>query len=1585
MSLIIVAITVCPELKRWFQQWTIKNNSTAEPLSNTDNYRDLDGWRSSALHPTSKDAIHDVKSLDQIVPSYTTVSPGANSELPTSSPKFASQDQVFITLVVRSTKERLQLSLEVATCALQFLSGLVAIFTPSINGEWSKASPPSNAAVFTSILWAYILALVITRVSFILRSKASSVDLWSHSTALYLFTWIFNLPNFRSSLIHPYSEVSKKFHIAQFVFCTILFVNNFSVRIGDHPARLFMREGFEPSLESVASIFSLVTFSWINPILWKGYFNTLNVHDVWELHEEDQATSVLQRYRKAKQSFGLALRAILHFKHSILLASFWAACNAFTTLVPTLLMNQILEYIEDPSRAPKRLIWLFTFGMLFFGIADNVFLGQSIFIGRRMSMRLHTILIGEIYSKALRRRESASKEKSLEKKKDDSPDEDDSFGDDESSDEEEDGQLKQGAVLNLMAVDAEKVADACTELHDLVGSFLTILFAIILLYRILGWSSLVGSFTMIAMTPVNYYISEMFAKYQDQLMSATDERVDKINELLSSIRIVKYFAWENKFAEGIRQVRETELAILRKRYMLWALSVGVWFFMPVLISMVSFSAFIFIQGGNLTAPVAFTTLAIFNVMEMPMDQLADMINNFLQSKVSIDRIERFLQSTETSKYKQLAGSHRGPNSPDIGFDSATFSWESSDPTVTSGTDFKLRDLDIAFKIGELNVVVGPTGSGKTSLLLALLGEMELVEGRVFLPSPLLREDVTPDLQTGFAETVAYCAQQAWLLNNTVRNNILFGREFDQERYDSVVAACALKRDLEILDAGDLTEIGENGITLSGGQKQRVSLARAVYSNSKHLLLDYCLSAVDSHTALWIYEQCLTGPTCAGRTVILVSHNVALTISQASHVVVMDNGRVAGQGSPSELASRGLLGADELVVSSAAQSSSASRASSAINLRENNVPVSSKIGPPNSTSTIEVTEDLESKRKKTDGKLVQDETKFEGRVSMGVYAGYLTSMGGAGFWLVILITYIASPTTDVIQSWWLHVWTSHMDSPVAAATKDHSPLFYIGIYVLIGFVYTAVSMYKDLVSYLGGVTASRKYFNTLLDSILKTEIRFFDSTPIGRIMNRFSKDMEALDQDAATDASSVLHYALGALSTIVLIAVITPWFLVAGIAIAGLYWGISTIYIETSRDLKRINSVTASPIYQHFGETLAGIATIRAYGVGDQFMLDNLSKVNDNNRSFFYLWNTNRWLSFRVDLAGALVSFSASAMVLLGSDRLSAGLAGLSLSYAITFSENILWMIRLYASMEMNLNSIERIQEYMNTPKEAPDVIEGSRPPANWPSRGEIEVENLSLRYAPELPLVIKDVTFKVDACSKIGIVGRTGAGKSTIITAFFRFLEADSGRIKIDGVDISIIGLKDLREQLAIIPQDPTLFTGTLRSNLDPFEQYSDAALYEALRRVHLIKGTDDSGPVAGVTGGSSEENVNKFQNLDMAVAEGGKNLSQGQRQLVCLARSLIKSPKILLLDEATASIDYESDAQIQKTIREEFAHDTTILTIAHRLRSIVDYDRILVMEAGAVVEYAAPSDLLGDKTSRFYGMCADSGELDALLGIAKV
>lgn len=1514
--------------------------------------------------------------------------------------------------------DRVRVALEFVLVTVQLTMALATFFVSDFGKEW-----PSKVLAVLVFYWGYAFVLCSIRVANMGRVRVHLPSLWTHSTALYMFHFLSAVLFFRSAVIgHIKSKKVTLFYEADFVICAILVYLNATAQVGDQPAKIYVTsDGVTPSPENLASLWSFSTYSWIDSMIWKAYKSPLTEDDIWGLREDDYALYVLKQFERSKLRARFTFRLFSHFKVLFGFQAFWALLESALIFIPTLLLRKILEYVSDPTSTSKSVAWGLVLLMPLAKMLDSVTAGFSLFLGRRVCVRMRAIIIGQVYAKALRRKITTLESSDSESEKDPDAELDaESDGkpeDDKKSANEPTKTAELGAIINLMAIDAFKVSEICGYLHFFVSAVLMLVFCIALLYNLMGWSALVGSLAIILLLPVNYKFSLWIADAQKTMLGVTDKRIQKMNETFLSIRIIKFFAWEDNFFKDIMEIRHEELRYLKLRSYIWGCQSLVWFIIPTLITVISFYCYTMVEGKPLTAPIAFTALSLFTLLRSPLDQLAEMTAIVIQSKVSLDRVSDFLEEEETSKYEQL-GQVRTANSPVIGFENASFAWNSA-----SAKDFKLKEVNVAFKPGKLNVIIGPTGSGKTSLLMALLGEMELTSGKVFLPGIIPRDDLVVDPHTGLTESVAYCSQSAWLLNDSIKNNIVFASSFNQDRYDKVVDACGLTRDFTVLAAGDATEIGEKGIALSGGQKQRVSLARALYSNSRHVLLDDCLSAVDSHTSLWIYENCISGPLMANRTCILVSHNVALTIQKAEWMVVMDNGKIKVQGTPEELLSSGSLGDDDLVKTSVINS----RSQSSTNLlgMDKNADLKAK------SDTIEaklknLAGEEEPEVMKSDGKLVEDETKSDGVVSLSVYTGYAKEFGGWPTWSIILFTFVFSQAIYILQSWWLKKWAqegtgstanvmtlvglTNINDPsetkgtiirtVASTThlvfgsfasassyvtenlqtmKEQKPtMYYIMWYAIIGVTYSLFATIRIFVTLLTGIRASNRIFKHVLTTILRAKLRFFDKTPLGRIMNRFSKDIEAVDQELTAFAEGAFMCLVSCISILFLITLITPGFLFFAVLISWMYYMVGAVYISLSRELKRYDSITKSPIHQHFSESLTGVATIRAYGVETRFMRQNLSAIDTNNRPFFYMWVANRWLSFRTDFVGSLVMLFSGIFIMLSIGKIDAGLAGLALSYAISFSESALWIVRLYANIEMNMNSVERLQEFLDIEQEPPSEIPETEPHESWPYRGEIEVKDLSLRYAPHLPRVIKNVSFHVQSCNKIGIVGRTGAGKSTIITALFRFLDPETGSITIDGIDISKIGLRNLRQAITIIPQDPTLFTGTIRTNLDPFKQYSDEEIFEALTRVNLI-GRDERTSTVD----TSDDNQNKFLDIESNITEGGNNLSQGQRQLMCLARSLLKSPKVILLDEATASIDYKSDSMIQQTIRDEFS-DSTILTIAHRLRSIIDYDKILVMDAGKVVEYDDPYVLIADKETLFYSMCENSGELDVLTKLAK-
>ncbi len=1542
------------------------------------------------------------------------------------------------------------------------------------------------AAIAGLVTWSYIFALVVVRLFLANRKVHRLPNLWYHTAFLYTIQWLLVALLFRSAIIHPRSTRAQNLMIADFSLATFLALVAITSRKGNRTVLLDYEDDLEPSHEPLANIFSLTTFGWVDAIVWQGYKKPLELPDVWNLAARDKAAAILADFRQLEKTSKLAWHLLKFFKRDLVIQTVWAVVSGLFTFAPTLLLKAFLEYVENPAGTPVNAAWFY---ILLLGLSSCVKAitdGQALWIGRRICIRLRAVIIGNIYAKALRRKAAAGTDTVLgeEKKK-----ATDNNGEVQATTKNKskqmaskkkqaagpakdstDSQVNVGTIINLMAVDSFKVSEISAYLHFLWGSTpVQLVLCIVLLYRILGWSALASVIMMILVMPMNVFIAKQFSKVQKKVMAATDIRIHSTNEVLQNIRIIKYFAWELRFREIIGEKRAVELRAIRYKYILWVAAATLWFGVPLLITFFSFLLYTVVEKRPLIPSVAFTSLSLFGILRYPLDQLADMIAHVQESKVSVDRVEEFLNEDETEKYEQLSQRSLDEDTePTIGFEKATLTWGGKDAHGLDGQPaFRMINLDVRFMIGRLNIIVGHTGSGKTSLLMALLGEMTLIEGAVFLPGGQSREELRPHPETGFTESTAYCAQQAWLVNDTIKQNILFASPMDESRYKSVIAACALERDLEIFDQGDSTLVGEKGITLSGGQKQRISLARALYCNSRHVLLDDCLSAVDSHTAKHIFEQCIMGPLMFGRTCILVTHNIALCVPRSRYVVAVSNGKITAQGSPDEVMATGVLG-DDLLKSrpgSKGGSLSQSRNLSAVNLDEQ-AKDDMKAKMPEANGHANGSAREPASKSTNENANTRTETKATGSVNIKVIQMYLAAMGHWYYWLFAFLAFGLQQIGSVAANIWIREWanaytrsiqrvntmeakmneksttyisavgltfnsfasgTSFWSLPLSSeppssinimATSDEKvdAWYYLAVYAFLALFYIFVSAVREGYVFWGSLGASAELHKRLLNSITRAKLQFFDTTPLGQLMNRFSKDIEAIDQEVAPIAVGVLGCLFSIISIVVLISVITPGFLIAGFFITIIYFAIGALYLRSSRDLKRLESVQRSPLYQQFGETLSGIVTIRAYGDEKRFIRDNQNRVDKHNRPFIYLWATNRWLALRVDFTGALVAFFAGVFVILRMGSIDAGSAGLSMTYAVMFTENVLWLVRLYSMNEQNMNSVERVKEYIEVEQEAKAIVEEARPAGNWPSQGAIQFLNYTTRYRHDLDPVLKNLTFSIQPGERVGIVGRTGAGKSSLALALFRGLEAEEGKIVIDDIDIGLIGLQDLREAITIVPQDPTLFTGTVRSNLDPFDLFTDEEIFATLHRVQLIGAPssesasssatpivpnivtppDSSQSENGSKDDSSEdedldlgkkttntrENANIFKNLSSPIAESGSNLSQGQRQLLCLARALLKAPRVLLMDEATASIDYATDSKIQDTLRE--VKESTIITIAHRLQTIIDYDKVLVLDKGKLIEFDAPWELISIEAGIFRGMCEMSGDLESLMEGAK-
>jgi ABC-type multidrug transport system fused ATPase/permease subunit len=1575
-----------------------------------------------------------------------------------------------------------------------------------VNLGWLSLYPDSGhvrrAAIGNAAVSLYVTALVSMRLHFHNADRNPLPKLWNHTASLYFVQWFSTVFFFRSVIIHPPSQGMQGLIVAKFVLVTILTIIALTTRIGNRTV-LLVREGdIAPSREPLASLLSIGTFAWVDAIVYKGWKKPLEIEDVWNLLPTEKPMVILASFRRYTRTTGLALHLIKWFKYDLLYQQVWAAISALFSFAPTLLLKAILEYVEDPEATPKSTAWLYVVLLFVCTCIVAVADGQALWRGRKICIKLRSIMIGEIYAKTLRRKAASSGDTDMNASSTQTDEETKNYlkliyrkffgkkkqapevqtdGANDAEEKSADTQVNSGTIINLMSVDSFRVSEISAYWHFLIPSVpIQLVVAIYLLFLFLGWSAIAGICVMVAVLPLNMFYSNRFSYAHKRIMSATDGRIHTTNEVLQNVRIIKFFAWEERFASNIHDKRVVELAAVRYRFTLWACAAVTWFGVPMIITAFSFLLYTLVEKKPLVPSVAFTALSLFGLLRFPLDRLADMLAHVLESRVSVARVEKFLDEEETGKYDQLLPTSQG-DSEYIGFKNATCSWGPKDESSTSDSQaFRILNMDVEFKKGGLNIVAGPTGSGKTSLLMALLGEMTLIDGSVHLPGGYDRTTLKPG-QDGLTESVAYCAQQAWLVNDTIKQNIIFASPYDEQRYRDVIEACALKRDMEVLDAGDSTLVGEKGIVVSGGQKQRISLARALYSNARYILLDDVLSAVDSHTAQHIFERCIQGPLLANRTCILVTHNIALCVPEADHVVALANGKIAGQGTADKMMSSGLLG--EEFSKSQPNSRPATRGHSRqTSLVELNGKILGADGKQNGQVPEE---DVKPKKQQDEVKdaSTRTEGKAEGAVGWAVIKLYLTSLGPWYFWVLILIGFVLENITNVATNVWIREWANsyqtrsvrvfaednstqqqgylaawiapvrslHLNSGASAAVNIQSASpsevdvpYYLGIYILLSLTYILVCLFRLGTMFRGSLNASKSLHDRVLDSVLRSKFKFFDTTPLGQIMNRFSKDLQAVDQDVAPVSAGLLQCMFSIVSIVALISVITPMFLIAGALLTVVYIAVGAFYIHSSRDLKRVESTQRSPLYQQFGETLSGVTTIRAYGDERRFIDDNSRRINTYNRPYIYLWAANRWLALRVDVAGALVSFFAAAFIVISVGSIDAGAAGLSLTYSLGFNKDILWLVRLYTENEQNMNHVERLKNFLEVEQEAPAHIPEMQPTGTWPSKGAVRFEKYTARYRADLDPVLKDLSINIQAEEKVGIVGRTGAGKSSLALALFRGLEAESGKIFIDNVDISQIGLQDLRENLTIVPQDPTLFTGTIRSNVDPFNLFTDDEIFTALRRVHLVgrtasepatnptaqgntrpdefpastasaidesavEGIDPAAATADLSAPAplrrsslsvprttaeeahntlnkvltnTRENANVFLNLASPVAESGTNLSQGQRQLLCLARALLKAPRVLLMDEATASIDYATDAKIQDTLRE--LKGSTIITIAHRLQTIVDYDKVLVLDKGEVAEFGAPWDLIAKDGGMFRGMCEMSGDFDTLKDLAK-
>ncbi|XP_065356725.1 multidrug resistance-associated protein 1 isoform X5 [Calliphora vicina] len=1322
--------------------------------------------------------------------------------------------------------------------------------------------------------------------------------------------------------------------------------------------------------ETSASFLSRITYQWFDGMAWRGYRNPLEEKDLWDLNPQDSCKEVMPifayywnknvrkyfkvepnqpkvQYSKDKVTFenphgpktgkkqgtvSIMPPIVKSFGGVFLFGSMMKLFTDILTFAQPQVLRLIIGFVEDSAKeGENQPEWKGIFyAVLLFILAavQTIILGQYFHRMFIVGLRIRTALINAIYRKALVISNATRKESTV------------------------------GEIVNLMAVDAQRFMDLTTYLNMLWSAPLQIGLALYFLWQLLGPSVLAGLAVMIILIPVNGVIANRIKTYQIRQMKYKDERVKLMNEVLSGIKVLKLYAWEPSFEKQVLEIREKEIATLKSTAYLNASTSFLWSCAPFLVSLVTFATYVLIDENNvLDATKTFVSLSLFNILRFPLTMLPMLISNMVQTQVSVNRINKFMNSEELDP-NNVQHDPKKPNPMSIV--NGSFSWGDGDVT--------LKNINMEVKKNTLCAIVGTVGSGKSSVIQAFLGEMEKISGSV-----------------NTVGSIAYVPQQAWIQNATLRENILFGRDYDRKRYNRVIDACALRADIDMLSAGDQTEIGEKGINLSGGQKQRISLARAVYSDADLFFLDDPLSAVDSHVGKHIFEE-VVGPKglLAKKTRILVTHGITF-LPQTDNIYVMKLGEISEDGTYQELLNKkgdfsdfllqhiqegneevedldvikqqleGTLQSDELKgkfekVIKLARTESLSDSVSVRSFESGRSSLRRRRIDRQDSQTSMISATSKTKLQiEEQGKLIETEKSQTGGVEFAVYKHYIKSVGIFLSMATLILNFVFQ-AFQIGSNLWLTKWSNDQQVANDTGLRD----MYLGVYGAFGFGQVLSFIGATLCCELGGLLGSHKMFTTLFLSIMRVPQSFFDTTPQGRVLDRLANDVYVLDIIIPPTIRVCCSQMFRVLATIVVISISTPIFLAVIIPIAFLYYFAQRFYVATSRQLMRLESVSRSPIYSHFGETVTGVSTIRAYSVQHRFIDESDTKVDKNQVCKYPSLIANRWLAIRLEMVGNLIILFASLFAVLGGQT-NPGLVGLSVSYALQVTQTLNWLVRMSSDIETNIVAVERIKEYGETKQEAPWELENSRVPKDWPLEGQVVFDNFKVRYREGLDLVLRGISFKIAGGEKVGIVGRTGAGKSSLTLSLFRIIEAASGRILIDDIDIATLGLHMLRSRLTIIPQDPVLFSGSLRINLDPFEVKSDAEIWKALELSHL-KVFVKSLPAG----------------LNHEISEGGDNLSVGQRQLVCLARALLRKTKVLVLDEATAAVDLETDDLIQKTIRSEFK-DCTVLTIAHRLNTILDSDKVIVLDKGEISEFDSPENLLNNSQSAFYSMAKDA------------
>ncbi|EAL63605.1 ABC transporter C family protein [Dictyostelium discoideum AX4] len=1293
--------------------------------------------------------------------------------------------------------------------------------------------------------------------------------------------------------------------------------------------------------EDNSSKWSKISFNWVTKLIMKGYLKeSLEMNDIYDLPELNKVQTTSKLLEDIDLSNNSNYTLIKHIYKKFLPKNKYALVSNLFIIIFTFLspicLKFLINYISIQDENEKSILK----GILLCCLLCLCVLGQSIsqelfyWFGIKNGFDVRGALAAKIFEKTLKLSNASRKE------------------------------YKSGKIMNIMSIDVANISEYFWTHHiNIVSHFIQILSLVGLLCYVVGPSGLVGFGVMVIALPINAMLCAKSSNYLEKSLEYSDSRTNLTSELITNIRPFKMYAWENFFINKIDGQRKQELKNIFLR-IFYSILDHMMIETNATLVLVSTFATYSLNGNTMSLDVTFTAMTIFSKLEVPLIRLPYDIFKAIGLIPSVKRVQNFLKSSESLKYnknfknenqkitttKENNNQHGQDN--DIIVENCTFQWnepennnifelnygdneeeENQDESINKKENdneefnYKLKDINLIVPKGKLTMICGVVGSGKTSLIFGLIGEIYKLNGSV----------------SGVPNNISFTSQQPFLLSASLRENILFGNEFDIERYKKVIESTALTKDIVNLAGLDLTEIGERGINLSGGQKQRISLARALYANSDCFIFDEPLSAVDPEVASHLFDHCIQGELMRNKTRILVTHQLQF-IPYADHIIVLNSNGQLIQGTYQELNEKGIdfksiLKTKEIKKNVENETDSEELIKNEIEIENEIIDVNNAISDKNDPNLIEK------------AKLLVKEDKNEGEVEFNVYKKYF-SYGSSGVTLFITISlFFVGQAIFKVSDFWLTIWTER-------SIEGKSDSFYIGYYLLIFGTFVVILMIRILLLCRITFNVGKNLHSALLKSVTYASCRFFDTNPSGRILNRFSKDTSDIDIhmfDILTEVSMCFsELTIGLISIVFIIPIMVIPLIILSIA----YYILQRLYRPSARELNRWESITVSPIFSLLQECYNGLLTIRTYKQESRFIKEMFDNININLGCFFYSFAVHRWVSMRLEVMGWIMVFFTSLIATLFISN--NGLAALSVTTALSLNGYLSWGIRRIVDLEVKMNSFQRIQSYIEIPKEGNKLVSTNSNEVdnhtikdadlvNWPNKGIIEFKNVEIKYRPNSEPNLKDLSFKVQSSEKIGIVGRTGAGKTTIASSLFRMVECSKGLILIDGIDISKVQLQKLRSSIGIVPQDPFIFTGTIRSNIDPFNEFTDFEIWESVEKVKL-KDAINSMPLK----------------LETALQENGDNgFSYGQKQLLCLCRTILKNFKIILMDEATSSIDYHTAQLIKQTIQENFK-DCTTLTIAHRLETIIDCNKIAVIDSGQLIEFDTPSNLMNIPNSKF-------------------